>query len=130
MFSTKDRIASFLKSVVAFKFVCVSCDKHRKQSSSVPKTQQRHQAHRFLPLLEPRYRTACQLKLFRKSSKKASITYKKSWILEDRLSELESQMHVTQTVNSLLELQIDSKEQYSRPPCHIINGLEEPGDED
>ena len=61
-----------------------------------------------------------------------SINYlrKKVELLEGRISELESQIHVTQTVHSLLQTKIDNQEQYSGRPCLVINGLEEPGDED
>ena len=50
--------------------------------------------------------------------------------MEGRISELESQIHVSQTVNSFLQTKIDNQEQYLRLPCLIINGLEEPEDED
>ena len=61
-----------------------------------------------------------------------SIDYlrKKVELLEGRISELESQIGITQTVISLLQTKIDNQEQYSRRPCLVINGLEEPGDED
>ena len=50
--------------------------------------------------------------------------------MEGRISELESQIDITQTVISLLQMKIDNQEQYSRRPCLVINGLEELGDED
>ena len=50
--------------------------------------------------------------------------------MEGRISELESQIGITQTVISLLQMKIDNQEQYSRRPCLVINGLEELGDED
>ena len=50
--------------------------------------------------------------------------------MEGRISELESQIHVSQTVNSFLQTKIDNQEQYLRLPCFVINGLEEPEDED
>ena len=88
------------------------------------------QTHRFLPLLLPANRTICQLKPFWKSRKKHRLPKKKSWNFRvGRISEFESQIHVTQTVNSL-QTKINNQEQYSRPPCLVINGLEEPGDED
>ena len=61
-----------------------------------------------------------------------SIDYlrKKVELLEGKISELESQIHITQTVNSLLQTKIDNQEQYSRRPCLVIKGLGEPGDED
>ena len=94
------------------------------------KNSTRTQTHRFLPLLLPANRTICQLKPFWKSRKKHRLPKKKSWHFRvGRISELESQIHVTQTVNSL-QTKINNQEQYSRPPCLVINGLEEPGDED
>ena len=50
--------------------------------------------------------------------------------MEGRISELESQIGITQTVISLFQTKIDNQEQYSRRPCLVINGLEELGDED
>ena len=50
--------------------------------------------------------------------------------MEGRISELESQIGITQTVISFFQTKIDNQEQYSRRPCLVINGLEELGDED
>ena len=50
--------------------------------------------------------------------------------LEGKISELEGCLFVTQRVNSLLEAKIYCQEQYSRRPCLIINGMNEPGDEE
>ena len=55
---------------------------------------------------------------------------KKIELLDGRISELESQIHVAQKSNSFLQRKIDNQEQYSRRPCLFINRLEEPGDED
>ena len=63
---------------------------------------------------------------------KKSIDYlrKQIEILDERISELENQIHLTQKVNSLLQTKIDNLEQYSRRPCRLIDELEEPEDED
>ena len=51
-------------------------------------------------------------------------------LLEGKIFELEGQIHIAQTVNTLLEAKIDDQEQYSRPLCLVISGLAEPGEED
>ena len=44
-------------------------------------------------------------------------------LLEGKIFELEGQVHVFQTVNTLLEAKIDDQEQYSRRPFLVISGL-------
>ena len=51
-------------------------------------------------------------------------------LLEGKIFELEGQVHVFQTVNTLLEAKIDDQEQYSRRPCLVISGLARAGEED
>ena len=51
-------------------------------------------------------------------------------ILEGKNSELEGQIHIGQTVNTLQEAKIDDQEQYSWWSCLVIRGLAEPGEED
>ena len=50
--------------------------------------------------------------------------------LEGKISELEGCLFVTQRVISLLEAKIDCQEQYSRRPCLVINGMNEPADDE
>ena len=50
--------------------------------------------------------------------------------MEGKISELEGCLFVTQWVNSLLEAKIDCQEQYSRRPCLVINGINEPADDE
>lgn len=49
--------------------------------------------------------------------------------LEYRVDVLESQLVITNTVNKHLETKIDEQQQYSRRPCLVVNGMEQPGDE-
>ena len=51
-------------------------------------------------------------------------------LLEGKIFELEGQIHIAQTVSTLLKVKIDDQEQYSRRPCLVISGLAEPGEED
>ena len=55
--------------------------------------------------------TACQLKPLEEQEKSIDYLRRKVELLEGRISELESQIHVTQTVNSLLQTKIDNQEQ-------------------
>ena len=51
---------------------------------------------------------------FEEQQKIIDYLRKKVELLEWRISELESRIHATQTVNSLLQTKIDNPEQYSR----------------
>ena len=51
-------------------------------------------------------------------------------LLEGKIFQLEGQVHISQTVNTLLEAKIDDQEQYSRRPCLVISRLAQPGEED
>ena len=51
-------------------------------------------------------------------------------LLEGKIFQLEGQVHISQTVNTLLEAKFDDQEQYSRRPCLVISGLARLGEED
>ena len=70
------------------------------------------------------------IKNFRDTTEGYGFSDKKVRYLEGKLYELEGCLFVTQRVNSLLEVEMDCQEQYSRRPCLIINGMNEPGDEE
>ena len=48
---------------------------------------------------------------------------------EQKISEVKGQSHIAQTIDTLLEANIDDQEQYSRRPFHVISGLAEAGEE-
>ena len=51
-------------------------------------------------------------------------------LLEGKISELEGQIHIVQTINTLLEAKIDDQQQYSRSLCLVISVLPETMEED
>ena len=50
-------------------------------------------------------------------------------LLEQKISEVKGQIHIAQTIDTLLEANIDDQEQYSRRQFHVISGLAEAGEE-
>ena len=67
--------------------------------------------------------------LFGKQHKDIDYLLTKVKYLEGKISELETCLFVTQWVNSLRKAKIDCQEQYSRRPCLVISGMNEPGDD-
>ena len=67
--------------------------------------------------------------LFDKQQKDIDYLVKRVRYLENKISEPEGCLFVTQRVNSLLEAKIDCQEQYSRRPCLVIYRMNEPADD-
>ena len=51
-------------------------------------------------------------------------------LLQGKIFELEGQIHIAQTGNTLPETKIDDQKQYLQRPCLVIRGLAEPWEED
>ena len=106
-------------------------DKNTFHIQQTPKTEQ---SSTKISTSTPNSLTSCSAATNKQNCMSAEVLSEKQQnveLLQGRISELESLIHVTRTVNSLLQTKIDNQEQhYSQRLCLVINELEEPGHED
>ena len=114
--------------------------RHTKNTSNIQYTPKTKQTHAKNPTMTPtstapvltddKQENVTVEGILEEQQRAIAYLKRKVELLEGKIFQLEGQVHISQTVNTLLEAKIDDQEQYSRRPCLVISGLALPGEED